>query len=305
MSFNPGEFRPSFGSPGDRRFWGKNPEPGAALTYYLRTPARAVTARITDAAGAVVRELAAENFADELAAGVHRVQWDLRHQPLPDSLAVGGRGGGGGAAARAPFVPPGAYRVALSVDGREAGMRTVTVKGDTLSRIADADRALLHAASLATHQLHGIAGAAALRVAALSSRLRAVQTLLQQSANPPAALRASVDALDRRLAALRRQFAVTMPGEAPLAGRGGGGGGGGGAITSTLAGVKGQLLNSTSRPSEVQLRQAREAREDLAAAVTEINDITTAALPAVYQSLGQPQLAPARAPVPAVTIRLP
>jgi hypothetical protein len=42
-SFNAGSFRPAFGSPGDRRFWGRNPEPGAAVTYYLRGSARAIT----------------------------------------------------------------------------------------------------------------------------------------------------------------------------------------------------------------------------------------------------------------------
>jgi hypothetical protein len=181
----------------------------------------------------------------------------------------------------------------------------VTVKGDTLSRIADADRSAWHAASLAVHNLHGIAGEAALRVAALSARLHAVQALLQHSASPPASLRSSVEALDRRLVTLRRLFAVAMPGEAPLTGRGGGGGGGGGAIPSALAAVKGQLLNSTSRPTEAQLRQAREAREDLAAAVTEINSIITSALPAVYQSLGSPLLAPALTPMAAVTTRVP
>ena len=40
MQLNPAEFRPPFGGPGDRRFWGKNPEIGIALSYYLQTPSR-------------------------------------------------------------------------------------------------------------------------------------------------------------------------------------------------------------------------------------------------------------------------
>jgi photosystem II stability/assembly factor-like uncharacterized protein len=301
-SYNLGAFRPAFGSPGDRRFWGKNPEQGAAVTYYLRAPARSVTARIADGTGTVVRELGATHFADELSGGIHRVQWDLRHQSLPDSVApAGGRGGGAG-----PFVRPGAYRVTLTVDGRDAGTKTVTVSGDPLSMISDTDRTLWHDVSLAVHQLQGVAGEAALRIGALSAHLRAVQVLVSQAQNPPAALRSSVESLGRDLAALRRQFGVVAPGDPAPAGRGGGGGGGGAAVVpNQLGGVKGQLMSSTSRPTEAQLRLARDARQDLVNAVESINRIIGTALPAVYQALGQPQLLPAVPPLPAVTITLP
>ncbi len=300
-SYNLGSFRPAFGSPGDRRFWGKNPEQGAAVTYYLRTPARSVTARISDGTGAVVRELGADLFADELSSGIHRVQWDLRHQALPDSVAPsGGRSGGGG-----PVVRPGDYRVTLTVDGREAGTKTVRVSGDPLSVISDADRALWHDVSLAVHQLQGIAGEAALRIGALSAHLRAVQALVSRSPNPPAALSASVESLGRELATLRRQFGVAAPGEPAPSGRGGGGGGGGAPVPNQLGSVKGQLMASTSRPTEAQLRLARDARQDLVAAVESINRIIATTLPAVYQALGQPQLQPAVAPMAAVTVRLP
>jgi len=299
-SFNEGSFRPSFGGPGDRRFWGKNPEPGAAVTYYLRAPARSVSARITDGSGAVVRELAADAFEDRVGAGVHRVQWDLRYQSIPDSLVSGGGRSGG----RGPFVMPGAYRVALSVDGREVGTRTVNVNGDPLAMISDADRKLWHDVSLAVHRLQAVAGEAAGRIRALGGHLRAVQELVSRAPNPPGALRTSVDALEGRLATLRRQFSVPAPGQPATAGRGGGRGGGA-AVRNQLGGVKNQLLNATSRPTEVNQRIAREARADLVAAVQEINDIIATGLPAVYRTLGQPQLLPTVAPMPAVTIPIP
>jgi len=69
--------------------------------------------------------------------------------------------------------------------------------------------------------------------------------------------------------------------------------------------VKNQLMNATSRPTEVNQRIAREARADLVAAVQEINDIIATGLPAVYQALGQPLLLPAVAPLAAVTVTLP
>lgn len=296
-AFNAGSFRPAFGSPGDRRFWGKNPEPGAAITYYLREQAGAVTMRITDASGAVVRELP----ADGRAPGMHRVQWDLRHAPLPDAAPAGGRFGRSG-----PFVLPGTYRIALSVDSREAGTRSVTVTGDPLASMADADRKLWHDASLATHRLQVVAMDAAARVRSLSMQLRGVQALVAQTQTPPAALKSSVDALETELAALRRQFGVTLPGDPPAQGGFGGGGfGGGGGLANQFGNVKGQLMSATSRPTEMAMRTAREARQDLVTAVDAINRIGNTALPAVYQTLGQPQLLPAILPLPAVTVTIP
>jgi hypothetical protein len=248
--------------------------------------------------------LGADDFAGRMSTGVNRIQWDLRHQPLPDSLvAGGGRAGGSG-----PFVLPGTYRVALTVDGRDAGTKSVTVNGDPLSVITDADRKLWHDLSLAVHQLEGVAGMAAGRIAALSASGRTIQALVNQAQTPPPAVRTSVDALNRELAGLRRQFSVSVPGEAAPSGRGGGGGGGRGGVApvpNQLGGVKGQLLQSTSRPTEIALRTAREARQDLVTAIDAINRIITTTLPAVYQALGQPQLAPSVMPMPAVTVSIP
>jgi len=301
VSFNPGSFRPAFGSPGDRRFWGKNPELGAGITYYLRATASAVSARISDAAGTVVRELSGADFADGLSAGVHRVQWDLRHQPLPDSLVSGGgRIGGAG-----PFVLPGTYRVALTVDGRDAGTKTVAVSGDPLAEISDADRMQWHDVSLAVHQLQGVAGEARLRVVAIADAFGTLTSLVSEAQTPPAAVRSAVDAVQRDLSPLARQFGVALPGQPAPSGRGGGFGGGGQQIAGQLGQVKGQLMSSTSMPTDIQMRTAREARADLAAAIETINRVIGTTLPAVYQAVGQPQLAPRITPMPALTIAIP
>src|SRR6185503_8689725 len=124
--------------------------------------------------------------------------------------------------------------------------------------------------------------------------------------NAPAALRSSVDAVDRDLRALRQQFGVTMPGEAAPSGRGGGGGGGGNQqVPAVLGQVKSQLLASTSKPTAVQVRLAREARADLVAAIDSFNRVIGTGIQGVYQALGQPQLAPTLAPFPALTIAIP
>ena len=126
-----------------------------------------MTVRIHDALGAVVRELAGEDMHDAGVAGINRVYWDLRHQPLarPQALPAGGGGGAGAASLTGPFVLPGDYRVTLVVDRREAATRTLRVAGDPAMAISDADRKLLHETALGLHEMLGLANRAADAVA--------------------------------------------------------------------------------------------------------------------------------------------
>ena len=82
---------------------GENPEPGTAISYFLKTPASAdVTITLHDVTGREIRTMEGPK-----EAGLHRVQWNL-------SSGGGGRGRGqgGGAAQQAPpaqaAVPPAA-----------------------------------------------------------------------------------------------------------------------------------------------------------------------------------------------------
>ena len=76
-------------------------------------------------------------------------------------------------------------------------------------------------------------------------------------------------------------------------------------MPNQFGGVKAQLMASTSRPTEAQLRLARDARQDLVTAVASINRIISTTLPAVYQALGQPQLMPDVRPMAPVSVNLP
>jgi photosystem II stability/assembly factor-like uncharacterized protein len=120
---------------------GENPADGAILTYHLARAAQKVTITVTGAGGRTVRTLSGPGAAGTL----HRVAWDLRHEP---PSGVGGNeveGGGGAMASRAaaqalprpthelgergPFVSPGTYTVTIDADGARA-QRTVEVKAD-------------------------------------------------------------------------------------------------------------------------------------------------------------------------------
>ena len=121
-------------SSADRRFTGQNPVSGATIDYVLGKKAEKASLRISDAAGHAISELSAST-----EPGFHRVTWDLGSvrtgrparpgpakgpnpkDPVPEAIAESefalnplartrfGRG-----------VPPGTYRVTLTVDGVEA-----------------------------------------------------------------------------------------------------------------------------------------------------------------------------------------
>jgi photosystem II stability/assembly factor-like uncharacterized protein len=124
---------------------GENPPFGAILDYHLSRAAQGATITVADASGRVVRRL---DVAGSPGV-IHRVTWDLRHEP-PPSLGAGGGGGGQAQAGqvlprlaqpvgpRGPFVSPGTYTVTLEANGARSSQQVV-VKGDPMMpMLADA-----------------------------------------------------------------------------------------------------------------------------------------------------------------------
>ena len=292
MQMNPANDRTNFA--GDRRFWGENPRPGAAIAYYLRQPAKELTLTVRDAAGGIVTELGGNDVKDAMRAGINRVHWNLRYQSLPAPRGVpqgggGGSGGFGGGGLNGPFVLPGEYRVTLTVNGRDAGSKPVRVLGDRLIQITDADRKLQHDTALALHDLHRTANEAAEAVVVLNDQFRAIDDVVRRASTPPAPVKTVVDEARTRLSTLRRQLAL---GGGPGDGEGGGGFGNQ-AVRSQISQVKGQVMASTSAPTEMQTRALRELREDLAKVVADTNAIITTVMPGIYKTLGDHNLQPA------------
>jgi photosystem II stability/assembly factor-like uncharacterized protein len=107
---------------GEKRWAASNPPVGATVSYWLKEAAGVeATLTVTDPAGRTVREL-----SGPAERGINRVLWDLRSEGSRSSQS-------------GPLVEPGAYRVAVSVDGREA-TTTVTVEPDRLLNINIAQR---------------------------------------------------------------------------------------------------------------------------------------------------------------------
>jgi photosystem II stability/assembly factor-like uncharacterized protein len=125
---------------------GQNPPYGASINYYLKSAARDVSIKITDAEGKTVQTIRGTR-----TAGINRVWWNLRTEnskeirlrtspayapevrlnaegwrPLPE----GGR--------MTVLAPPGTYTVKLSIDGQEFS-QPLTVLRDPNAGGADAD----------------------------------------------------------------------------------------------------------------------------------------------------------------------
>jgi len=114
---------------GNRYFRGDNPAPGTAISYYLKSaPAGDVKITISDASGRVIRELAGTKDA-----GLNRVQWNLRGNPVAGGGGRGAGGGGGqafgGGGGRGgfggPAIEPGTYLVKLTVGGKDYTQKIV------------------------------------------------------------------------------------------------------------------------------------------------------------------------------------
>jgi photosystem II stability/assembly factor-like uncharacterized protein len=300
MQFNPANDR---GFVTDKPFRGKNPTFGAPISFYLKgdVPSNNVALRVRDAAGNVVRTLDGDDLRDKTKAGVNRVHWDLRYQPLPAQQQTGGPGGGGGGggfgggANNGPFVMPGEYRVTLVVNNKDIATKPVRVIGDTAVQWTDADRKTWHDTALAFHRLQEQGNEAADAVTELAQQYQTLENLMKMAANVPAEARTAVEAAGKQLADVRRRLGVPAPGQ--QAGGGGGGGGFGGGqnnpnVRAQLGQAKGQIMNSHSLPSEQQMRALTLGREDLSRVISDTNALIST-MPSLYDKIGAGALKPA------------
>ncbi len=274
---------------GDRKFWGHNPPAGAPVGYWLRSQAETVVLRIQDAAGTVVRELSGDELPH--AEGMHRVQWDLRYAPVRAAAS-------GSAPAEsspwmlgadqvpshmfqdihrieidplaAPFVFPGEYRVTLLVNGKEAGTRAVRVQPDPDIEISEADRRLYHDTAVGLYRLQLTAMEAGGRVAELSDRFDVLKALVASAGTVPPDVSTAVGTFEARLTELQRHLGVRVT-ASPFGGLPG--------LPGQIAGQKGQVMASTSRPTQVQLRARGELEQELDSLVEAVNEAISQGFP--------------------------
>jgi hypothetical protein len=245
---------------GEQTFFGENPPQAALISWNLKTAAKDVKLKITDAAGKDVREIAGTVLANSTKPGLQAACWDLRVQglaaPAADAAGRGGRGGGagggggqggpGGAAAQnpfgagcssggrggggfgggggntGPFVPAGTYTVALIVDGKTIETKPLKVMLDPEVALSEAERKRMFDMAMEMQELQRVGNDVTAALRPLSARSTELAKEIAGRADVPADVKASFEAFNKELTALMPKFA------AAAGGRGGGGGVGGG-----------------------------------------------------------------------------
>jgi hypothetical protein len=307
---------------------GENPPPGAILDYFLASDASGpVTIEILDPTGGVVRTLSSTDpvrnpdpaldpdaynklcqqnpgapdcglplywpappIVVGTRAGMHRVSWDMRYQPIGEG---GGRGGGSAAvphrtypSVNGPWAPPGTYTVRLSVGGK-AYTQPLSLHLDPRVRTGTAGLTTLNTL---TREMY--TGARKLHDAAQDARALAAQL---ESAGPDG------DALRKVL----NEIAPALPAGgggrgfgAPGGGRGGRGGGPAGpptldSVATSMMAAAMAMQSADTTPTTREQAACGEARR-LATAVlarwTKASTVDLAALNAARKAAGQPEI---------------
>jgi photosystem II stability/assembly factor-like uncharacterized protein len=317
---------------------GENPPPGGIIDYYLaRDASGPVTIEILESPSArVVRTLSSTDpvrspdpTADPVAynklcqqtptapdcalplywpgrlapvgtgAGMHRVSWDLKYQPLGDG--GGGRGGGGAGGAvpyrtypgvNAPWAPPGAYTVRLTVNGK-AYTQPLTLKLDPRVKTPAIGLTTLNTL---TREMY--TGAKAARDAAAQARALAAE-LDKVSGDDVAALKSSVAALAPPPAEGGRGGRGRQGGP-PAGGQPGRGRQGGQDGAPTLDAVSAQMLNAAMAMQAADVAPtgrevaacaaARRQSADVMAKWTRVKTVDLPALNAKRKAAGQPEV---------------
>jgi photosystem II stability/assembly factor-like uncharacterized protein len=250
---------------GDRRFLGPNPSPGTAITWRAKSKADSARLVIRDASGAIVREYKGDAMKNRLGAGLNTVQWDLRVEPLPTPPG-GADGGFFGPGLDGPHVIPGEYRATLVVNGKETANTAVTVRGDPEISVSDADRKARFDALTELHALHGRMTKAQEAAKQMNDQQNALKTVLADTSKVPANIRAAVDSLKKAMEPLRTRLGLST-GEPftfdPEMFRRN--------LTFKVGMLKGPVMGATMKPTETQMRQLADLREEIPALVNEVN----------------------------------
>lgn len=266
---------------GHNTFIGENPPADAIIQFHLKKPVGSLALKITDAAGAHVRNI--EIPANRNVAGIQTVCWDMRVDPVPavgtgappaggrqggGQRGGGGRGGavpgvpqplpasgvdatnpcggggggfGGGGGAQGPWVMPGNYNVSLMVDGQSAGTKTMNIMLDPANPMSAAQRQRYYDIVMDLHQLQVRGTAVASALTPLYTQMTELAGKIDGMSNVPEAVKTQFAAVQKEFDAVRVKFGVPPAAGPAGGGRGGFGGGGGAANSANLLGRAGQI----------------------------------------------------------------
>ncbi len=195
--------------------------------------------------------------------------------PCGGAFANRGGGGAGGGGQEGPIVLPGAYTVALVVDGKTVETKTLKIVADPLDQMNDVQRRRNFDMAMDLHDMQKRGGAMTAALQSIYTQLNDNKAKLDAA---PVDVKAAVAAFNKDFDAVRPKFGVPPP-AAPAGGFGGGGGRGGGAppdpnnVAAKTATAKGGVMAFTDVPSDTTVKQYTDVKLALPKAIAEGNAV--------------------------------
>ena len=216
-------------------------------------------------------------------AGLHRVAWDLRTEPV-DEMGGGFYGnldfGNSG-----PFVLPGDYQVKVVAED-DSHSKTVTALPDPLVDISDSDRKKRFQVLMTVTDMQRSLQSAGDVVRKAGEQLEQVKELLEEYPDAASAVTEMSEAAEKEVTDVRTR----------LIGRGGGrrGGGRGGPqpVQRRVGSLKGELIHFQSPPTALQSARAERYLEELNRLLSEVSKIQEKTMPAFYRQLSDHKIWP-------------
>jgi photosystem II stability/assembly factor-like uncharacterized protein len=248
-------------SQGQRNWSGENPPDGAYINYYLNeAPDGPVKIRITDASGALVREL----VDDEAEAGVNRAVWNMTWEgprPLQSRQDAGGFRGFGPSG---PPAVPGTYTATLIVGATELS-KTFELRGDPEVETTLADYQAQFDAAMKVRDLTSSVNELIDTVVDLNEQLQGLQGRLEDSdvenleqiVEQTGTAMQELEDLDNKL---QRPFPRMGYRQYPR-------------LSEELRSLNGNILGAQARPTEGQLEVLGELDHETSERIAELNEI--------------------------------
>jgi photosystem II stability/assembly factor-like uncharacterized protein/prefoldin subunit 5 len=254
------------GSTGHKIFIAPNPTYGALISYYLKESVKkSPQFTITNKEGLEVKE-----FKGPKDGGINRISWDLRYG-APDIPEMGRR------SALGPLVLPGEYNVILKVGDEEAN-KTLNVEEDPRIEVSFRDRKAQHDALLELHHLYPYVSAASRTVESLNKELDKVQKTLKKISDVLEKISQQIEAMDKDL----KEIKIKLTGDPDLGFR---------ARRFSVQGglfLLGEAIASyTAAPTDRQIQQIQEKKDELSGLIQRINKIIEEGIPRLNKLLNE------------------